>query len=153
MRFETYEQSAPYATAVRRRRAIHAAVVFADPHIGHFRMIPSLSAERSQACGMGGCQCARRNPRDAPPAFIGQKAGASEPELILKCRRPFRFRRGENIEYTYEIVPTGFKDRWVRAVELLPSLRANVHHAVVYCARQIRSGWHAQGRVRSQPPL
>ena len=38
-----------------------------------------------------------------------------------------------DVEYTYEIVPTGFKeDRWIRAVEVLPLLRANVHHAVVY---------------------
>jgi Copper type II ascorbate-dependent monooxygenase, C-terminal domain len=41
--------------------------------------------------------------------------------------------RSGDVEYTYEIVETGFKeDRWVAAVEVLPSLRANVHHAVVY---------------------
>ena len=37
------------------------------------------------------------------------------------------------VEYTYEIVPTGFaEDRWVRMSELRPSSRAHVHHAVVY---------------------
>jgi hypothetical protein len=38
-----------------------------------------------------------------------------------------------DIEYTYEIVPTNFKeDRWVQMAEILPALRSNVHHAVVY---------------------
>ncbi len=38
-----------------------------------------------------------------------------------------------DVEYTYEIVPTEFKtDRWIRSVEILPLMRANVHHAVVY---------------------
>jgi hypothetical protein len=38
-------------------------------------------------------------------------------------------------------VPTHFtEDRWVRSVEVLPSLRANVHHAVVY-VRPPGSSW------------
>ena len=38
-----------------------------------------------------------------------------------------------DVDYTYEIVPTHFtEDRWIQSVEVLPSLRANVHHAVVY---------------------
>jgi hypothetical protein len=38
-----------------------------------------------------------------------------------------------DVDYTYEIVPTHFaEDRWVQIAEVLPSARANVHHAVVY---------------------
>jgi hypothetical protein len=38
-----------------------------------------------------------------------------------------------DIDYTYEIVPTNFTEgRWVQMAEVLPSQRANVHHAVVY---------------------
>ena len=38
-----------------------------------------------------------------------------------------------DVEYTYEIVPTHFaEDRWVQMAEVLPRLRSNVHHAVVY---------------------
>lgn len=37
------------------------------------------------------------------------------------------------VEYTYEIVPTGFtEDRWVQMVQILPSAPQYVHHAVVY---------------------
>src|SRR6267154_2221781 len=48
--------------------------------------------------------------------------------------------RGE-VDYTYEIVPTHFgEDRWVQMAEVLPSARANVHHAVVYI-RPPNSNW------------
>jgi hypothetical protein len=46
-----------------------------------------------------------------------------------------------DIEYTFEIVPTNFKeDRWVQMAEVLPELRSNVHHAVVY-VRSPDSNW------------
>jgi hypothetical protein len=38
-----------------------------------------------------------------------------------------------DVEYTYEIVPTGFaEDKWVQMSEVRPSSRQYVHHAVVY---------------------
>jgi hypothetical protein len=38
-----------------------------------------------------------------------------------------------DIDYTYEIIPTHFReDRWVQMAELRPSSREHVHHAVVY---------------------
>src|SRR2546422_689092 len=47
-----------------------------------------------------------------------------------------------DIEYTYEIVPTNFKeDRWVQRGEVRPTLRSNVHHAVV-SVRPPDSNWH-----------
>jgi len=46
-----------------------------------------------------------------------------------------------DVDYTYEIVPTHFaEDRWVQMAEVLPSARANVHHAVVYI-RPPDSNW------------
>jgi hypothetical protein len=46
-----------------------------------------------------------------------------------------------DVDYTYEIVPTHFaEDRWVQMAEVLPSARANVHHAVVYI-RPPNSNW------------
>ncbi len=48
--------------------------------------------------------------------------------------------RGD-IEYTYEIVPTGFtEDTWVEMSEVRPSRREHVHHAVVYI-RPPGSAW------------
>ena len=37
------------------------------------------------------------------------------------------------VDYTYEIVPTGFTEgRWVQRSEILPGMPEHVHHAVVY---------------------
>src|SRR5580704_7714006 len=45
------------------------------------------------------------------------------------------------VDYQYFVVPTGFRgDRWVQAVEALPSAPAVVHHAVVYI-REPGSTW------------
>jgi hypothetical protein len=53
---------------------------------------------------------------------------------------------GGDVEYTYEIVPTGFKEgKWVQMSELRPSAREHVHHAVVY-VRPPESSW-----LRSAP--
>jgi hypothetical protein len=52
-----------------------------------------------------------------------------------------------DIEYTYEIVPTGFReDKWIQMSEVRPSSRAHVHHAVVYI-RPPNSNW-----LRGAPP-
>ena len=46
-----------------------------------------------------------------------------------------------DVEYTYEIVPTGFtEDKWVQMSEIRPSRRDHVHHAVVYI-RPPNSTW------------
>ena len=53
--------------------------------------------------------------------------------------------KGE-IEYTYFVVPSGFmEDRWVQQVEVRPSDRTVVHHAVVYL-REPGSKWMADAK-------
>jgi hypothetical protein len=46
-----------------------------------------------------------------------------------------------DVEYTYEIVPTGFtEDKWVQFVQIQPCSPQYVHHAVVY-VRPPNSTW------------
>ena len=55
------------------------------------------------------------------------------PDVVLQMPKPIALPARGDIDYTYEIVPTGFtSDRWVQMSELRPSSRAHVHHAVVY---------------------
>jgi hypothetical protein len=136
MQFETYEQTRPNAAAI-------AAVTknktmppwFADSHIGHFSNDPSLSAGQIAALAAwadAGAPAGDSN--DAPLAVHWAESWSiARPDLILKMPKGAALPAGGDVEYTYEIVATGFKeDRWVKAVEVLPSLHANVHHAVVY---------------------
>jgi hypothetical protein len=136
IRFETYEQTRSYAAAI-------AAVAqnksmppwFADPHIGHFSNDPSLSS--GQIAALAAWATAGAPAGDAhdapPPVHWAESWTIARPDLVLKMPKAVALPASGDVEYTYEIVPTGFKqDRWIQAVEVLPLLRANVHHAVVY---------------------
>jgi hypothetical protein len=135
-RFETYEQTRPYAAAIAAATLDKSMPPwFADPHIGHFSNDPSLSAEQIALLAAWAADGALAgNSHDAPTArHWAESWSIAQPDLILKMPKGVPLTASGDVEYTYEIVPTGFKeDRWVQAVEILPSLRANVHHAVVY---------------------
>jgi hypothetical protein len=136
MRFETYEETRPYAAAIAAAtRAKSMPPWFADPHIGRFSNDPSLSAEQIvELAGWADAGGPAGDPHDAPaPVHWAESWSIPQPEFVLKMPKAVALPASGDVEYTYEIVPTGFKeDRWVRAVEVLPLLRANVHHAVVY---------------------
>jgi hypothetical protein len=134
--FETYEQTRPHAGAIAAATNNKSMPPwFADPHIGHFSNDPSLSA--GQIAALVAWANAGAPEGDAhgapPPIHWAESWTIPQPDLILKMPKPVALPASGDVEYTYEIVPTRFKeDRWVQAVEVLPLLRANVHHAVVY---------------------
>ena len=134
--FETYEQTRPYAAAIAAATLDKSMPPwFADPQIGHFSNDPSLSVGQiSMLAAWAADGALAGNPHDAPTArHWAESWSIAQPDLILKMPKGVPLTASGDVEYTYEIVPTGFKeDRWVQAVEILPSLRANVHHAVVY---------------------
>ena len=136
MRFETYEETQPYAAAIAAAATAKTMPPwFADPHIGHFSNDPSLSPEQiTTLAAWAKTGAPAGEPRDAPPPRQWAESWSiPRPDLILKMPKPVAIPASGDVEYTFEIVPTGLKkDRWVRAVEILPLMRANVHHAVVY---------------------
>jgi len=144
MAFETYAETRPFAAAIRlsvQNRSMPPW--FADPQIGHFANDPSLSAGQiAQLAAWAEAGAAIGDAHDAPaPARWAESWTIPQPDLVLKMSKPVSLPASGDVDYTYQIVPTGFKeDRWVRAVEVLPQLRANVHHAVVY-VRPPDSAW------------
>jgi hypothetical protein len=151
-RFETYEQTRPYAAAIAAAALSKSMPPwFADPHLGHFSNDPSLSTGQIKALAAWAAAGAPAgDAHDAPPPIHWAESWSiAQPDLILKMPKAVALPASGDVEYTYEIVATGFKeDRWVQAVEVLPSLRANVHHAVVY-VRPPDSQWmrHAPAGV------
>ena len=64
-----------------------------------------------------------------------------QPDAIVHMPKPVALPAHGDMDYTYEIVPTGFtEDKWVQMSEIRPSSRTNVHHAVVY-VRPPSSHW------------
>ena len=144
MAFETYEQTWPFAGAIRA--ATQAKTMppwFAEAGVGHFSNDPSLSAEEIAAIAAWADAGAPAGAaKDAPAVVTWAKSWTiAQPDLVLQMPQAVALPAGGDIDYTYEIVPTHFaKNRWIQGVEVLPSARANVHHAVVY-VRPPESKW------------
>ena len=136
MSFESYEQTRPFAEAIRR--AVEQKSMppwFADPTVGKFANDPSLSAkEIATIAAWSKANAPAGDKKDSPaPRHWAEAWSIPKPDLVLSMPQPAQLPAAGDIEYTYEIVPTHFtEDRWVQMSEVLPQLRSNVHHAVVY---------------------
>jgi hypothetical protein len=144
MPFERFEQIKPFAAAIRRAAQEKSMPPwFADPNVGHFSNDPSLNpAEIATLAAWAEAKSPPGSARDAPPPRTWSESWSiPKPDLVLAMPQPVPLPASGDIEYTYEIVPANFKeDHWVQMAEVLPGLRANVHHAVVYI-RPPDSNW------------
>ena len=144
MSFESYPVAKRYAQAIRvatQNRSMPPW--FAEAGIGRFSNDPSLSEEEiATIAAWAAANAPPGDPRDAPPAHLwAQGWSIPQPDLVLQMAQAVALPAAGDVDYTYEIVPTHFaEDRWVQMAEMLPSARANVHHAVVYI-RPPESKW------------
>ena len=144
MPYESYEQTRPFAAAIHR--AVEQKSMppwFADPAVGKFANDPSLSPEEiATLAAWTESGAPEGNKKDTPPLrHWSENWNIPKPDVVLSMPQPVSLPAHGDVEYTYEIVPTHFaEDRWVEMSEVLPSLRANVHHAVVYI-RPPDSSW------------
>src|SRR5262249_29650197 len=108
---------------------------FADSKYGHFANDPSLTVEQIETITRWADSGAPAgDPRDGPPVKQWTEGwNIPQPDRVGAMPKPVSIPARGDVEYTYEIVPTGFtEDKWVRMSEIRPSSRASVHHAVVY---------------------
>ncbi len=144
MPFETYEETRPFAGAIARATQDKSMPPwFADPNVGQFSNDPSLKpAEIDTFAAWVDTKSPAGSAKDAPSSRLWAEGWSiPKPDLILKMPQAVPLPASGDIEYTFEIVPTNFKeDRWVQMAEVLPGLRSNVHHAVVY-VRPPDSNW------------
>jgi len=144
MPFETYEETRPFAGAIRRATQEKSMPPwFADSNVGQFSNDPSLRpAELATLAAWAEAKSPAGETKDARPSRRRTESWSiPKADLVLKMPQAVALPASGDIEYTYEIVPTNFKeDRWVQMAEVLPMLRSNVHHAVVY-VRPPDSNW------------
>jgi Copper type II ascorbate-dependent monooxygenase, C-terminal domain len=132
----TYAETKPQAQAVAIAARNHAMPPwFADPSVGHFANDPSLSPKEIsmlKAWADGGAPAG--DPNDAPPPRKWANGwNIPQPDLVVTMPKAVALPADGDVDYTYEIVPSGFtEDKWVQMSEVRPLSRANVHHAVVY---------------------
>jgi hypothetical protein len=144
MAFVMYPQAKAFAAAMRDAAQSRAMPPwFAVPGIGHFSNDPSLTAEQiATLTAWANAGAPAGDAKDAPPPRRWAESWTiGQPDLVVKMAKGVAIPADGDVDYTYEIVPTGFaEDKWVQSVEVLPSLRTNVHHAVVY-VRPPGSSW------------
>lgn len=140
----TYEQARPWAKAIRdsvlRRKM---PPWFADPRFGHFANDRSLTQDEIDTIAAWAASGAPEgDPKDRPPDRAWPQGwNIGPPDAVLEMPKAFDVPSSGAIEYQYVILPTGFKeDKWVQRVEVRPTARDAVHHAVVYI-REPRSQW------------
>ena len=136
MPLTTYDEVKPYVQAMKS--AVESRQMppwFADPKVGKFSDDPSLSAREIQTIvRWADAHAPAGNPKDAPPAPHWAEGWIiPQPDQIFTMPVPVKLPAHGDVEYTYEIVPTNFKEgRWVQMSEVRPTSRDHVHHAVVY---------------------
>jgi hypothetical protein len=135
----------PLVTFEETRRFTHRIAVmaekremppwFADPRYGRFSNDPSLSPEEigmlTEWATSGAPKGDSKNAPPPPNWTIGWNI--PPPDRIIEMRKPVDLPADGDVDYTYEIVPSGLlEDKWVEMSEIRPSRRDHVHHAVVY---------------------
>jgi Copper type II ascorbate-dependent monooxygenase, C-terminal domain len=131
----TYDDVKPWARQMAKdTRSKRMPPWFADPCCGHFSDDPSLTEAQISTLSAWAETKAPGDPRDAPPPPHWTEGwNISPPDVIVKMPKPVPVPAEGDIEYTYEIVPTDFKeDKWIQMSEIRPSSRQHVHHSVVY---------------------
>jgi hypothetical protein len=137
----TFEQVRPWATAIRESVKLRKMPPwFADPAHGQFANDPRLSEDaiaRIDEWVRAGCLAGSK--ADAPQRPTQPHLMTAD--IVLKIPTAFDIPANSVIDYQYIILPVPFtSDKWVRDVEIRPSDRGVVHHAVLY-VRDSKSQW------------
>jgi len=142
--FLTYSETRPWAKAIRESvRLKRMPPWFADPHVGKFANDRSLSeADIETLAKWADTGAAAGNPEDAPaPVRFVSGWNIGEPDMIIEMPKPYLVASKGTIDYTYYVIPTGFKeDKWVQLAEVRPGNRKVVHHVIAFI-REPGSKW------------
>jgi hypothetical protein len=134
-----YKDVRPYAAAIREAVKLRRMPPwFADPRHGEFANDPRLTDDQIRTIDEWATSGA---PEGKPPPATAMRAPQPlSPDLLMTAPAVSIPAEGE-IDYQYLVLPLNFTfDRWVRAVEIRPSDRSVVHHAVLY-VREPGSVW------------
>ena len=154
MPLETYEQARPWAKAIKAAVASRKMPPwFADPHYGQFsndRSMSTTEIDTLVAWADGGAP--QGNAQDAPPERKWVEGwGIPKPDMVIEMPTEIVVPAKGEIDYQYVLIPLNFhEDRWIQMVEVRPTDRSVVHHAVVF-VRDPESKW-LRGEIQPGKP-
>jgi len=143
MAFGVYDETRPWAKAIKQAVLLGKMPPwYADAPPGKFHNDPRLSQQEiTKLVAWADTGAPAGNPKDAPrPLTFLEGWTIDKPDAIFEATA-YQIPATGTLEYTYFMVPTGFKeDRWIAQAEVRPGNRAVVHHANVYI-REPGSNW------------
>lgn len=132
----TYDQVRPWAKSIKSAVLTQKMPPWpADPHYGKFANDRSLTKQQIDTITAWiDAGAPEGNKADAPkPRTWVEGWNIQKPDVVLQMPQAFEVPASGEVEYQYIVVPTGFtEDKWVQAVEIRPSNRTVVHHAVMF---------------------
>ncbi|MCX6591638.1 MAG: thiol-disulfide isomerase [Acidobacteria bacterium] len=153
MALTTYDQVRPWAKAIKASVSSKKMPPwFAEEGVGKFhneRKLTPVELATLTAWADGGAPAG--NPKEAPaPAKFVTGWSIGQPDLVIEMPQAVEVPAAGTVEYTYMIIPTGFKeDRWIQMAEVRPGDRAVTHHVIAFL-RPAGSKWFA-GRELGVP--
>jgi hypothetical protein len=130
-----YAQARPWAKAIKAALLSGKMPPWqADPHYGKFTNDLSLApGEKETLVAWVDAGALEGSPADAPkPVAFTTGWQIPTPDVVFEMPAPFDVPAKGVLNYQYISVPTHFtEDKWVQAVEVRPSDRSVVHHAIV----------------------
>jgi hypothetical protein len=144
MPLRTYNEVRPWAKAIKLAVVLRKMPPwFADRSVGTFHNDPSLSQkEIDTLTAWVDTGAVEGDLKDAPPPRVFAEGwNIGTPDFVVEMPKVYEVPASGTIEYTYIIIPTGFKeDRWIAGAEFRPGNRAVVHHSSVF-VRPPESTW------------
>lgn len=131
----TYDSARPWARSIQRQVTSRIMPPWgADPKIGTFANDPSLSADEIRTITRWVAAGAPRGEGTAPsPPPAADSWQIPEPDLVLSIPTPISIPATGEMDYQYIEIPTGLhEDRWIEAIEIRPTNRKAVHHALAF---------------------
>jgi len=148
MAFLTYEQVRPYAKAIKADVLLKRCALAGRSALFEIRKRPFSDAGRDQILAAWADSGAKEGDKSGAPAPRKFTEGwnIDKPDVVVKMPLAYEIPAKGEIEYTYFVIPSGFtEDKWVQQVEVRPSDRTVVHHAVIYL-REPGSKWMADAK-------
>jgi hypothetical protein len=154
----TYQQARPWAKAMKDALLKGKMPPWpVDPKYGKFSNDRSLSkAQIDTLVAWADSGAKEGDPKDSPrPRKWVEGWNIPKPDIELAMPAAFTVPAKGEVEYQYIVIPTNLtEDKWVRMVEVRPSNRAVVHHAVIFI-REPGAPWlkDAKPGVPFVPPV
>lgn len=139
----SYQDVKPWAAAAAEAARLRKMPPwFADSAYGKFANDPRLSEQEIGVIQAWANSGAPEGPPKTQLRSVKEHRSSEMPaDVVIEVPSAIQIPANEVIEYQHVVLPLPFRyDRWVRGIEIRPSDRSVVHHAVLY-VREPNSTW------------